>query len=143
MTRSTGLHVEHSKQQGLQLERFSGWIVLRCVGYASCTPIRAQRAGGEIDRSADSEPSAVLVSRLPVLRDHAPGNAQAGLNIELRDAKNDPRWEQELIEQGGKRQVPCLRINNEDGKTALKLFQPFPGIVSPVSAGVQGQGFFE
>ena len=39
-----------------------------------------------------------------------------GLNIELRDAKNDPQWEQELIEQGGKRQVPCLRINNEDGK---------------------------
>lgn len=39
-----------------------------------------------------------------------------GLNIELRDAKNDARWEQELIEQGGKRQVPCLRISNEEGK---------------------------
>lgn len=39
-----------------------------------------------------------------------------GLNIELRDAQNDPKWEQELIEQGGKRQVPCLRISNEDGK---------------------------
>ncbi len=39
-----------------------------------------------------------------------------GLNIELRDAQNDPQWRQELIEQGGKRQVPCLRIRNEDGK---------------------------
>ncbi|MGD2053042.1 MAG: glutaredoxin [Gammaproteobacteria bacterium] len=39
-----------------------------------------------------------------------------GLNIELRDAQNDPQWGQELIEQGGKRQVPCLRINREDGK---------------------------
>jgi glutaredoxin len=39
-----------------------------------------------------------------------------GLNIELRDAQNDPQWQQELIEQGGKRQVPCLRITNEDGK---------------------------
>jgi len=39
-----------------------------------------------------------------------------GLNIELRDAQNDPQWEQELIEQGGKRQVPCLRISNQDGK---------------------------
>ena len=39
-----------------------------------------------------------------------------GLNIELRDAKNDPQWEQELVEQGGKRQVPCLRISNEDGR---------------------------
>ena len=39
-----------------------------------------------------------------------------GLNIELRDAQNDSQWEQELIEQGGKRQVPCLRISDEDGK---------------------------
>jgi len=39
-----------------------------------------------------------------------------GLNIELRDAQNDPQWEQELIEQGGKRQVPCLRISREDGQ---------------------------
>jgi glutaredoxin len=39
-----------------------------------------------------------------------------GLNIELRDAQNDPQWEQELIAQGGKRQVPCLRISKEGGK---------------------------
>jgi glutaredoxin len=39
-----------------------------------------------------------------------------GLNIELRDAQNDPQWAQELVEQGGKRQVPCLRIRKEDGK---------------------------
>ena len=38
-----------------------------------------------------------------------------GLNIELRDAQNDSQWEQELIEQGGKRQVPCLRISKQDG----------------------------
>ncbi len=39
-----------------------------------------------------------------------------GLNIELRDAQNDARWEQELVEEGGKRQVPCLRIIREDGE---------------------------
>lgn len=39
-----------------------------------------------------------------------------GLNIELRDAQNDPQWSRELVEQGGKRQVPCLRISSEDGK---------------------------
>ena len=39
-----------------------------------------------------------------------------GLNIELRDAKNDAQYEKELIEEGGKRQVPCLRIKHEDGK---------------------------
>ena len=38
-----------------------------------------------------------------------------GLNIELRDARNDPKWNNELITQGGKYQVPCLRFQNEDG----------------------------
>lgn len=38
-----------------------------------------------------------------------------GLNIELRDARNDPVWNEELIAQGGKYQVPCLRIEKEDG----------------------------
>lgn len=37
-----------------------------------------------------------------------------GLNIETRDALNDPRWQSELIEQGGKYQVPCLRIDKGD-----------------------------
>ena len=38
-----------------------------------------------------------------------------GLNIETRDARNDPRWQSELIEQGGKYQVPCLRIDQGEG----------------------------
>lgn len=38
-----------------------------------------------------------------------------GLKIETRDARNDPRWNQELIEQGGKYQVPCLKISDENG----------------------------
>jgi glutaredoxin len=37
------------------------------------------------------------------------------LNIETRDARNDPMWNQELISQGGKYQVPCLKIVNDDG----------------------------
>ncbi|MBZ0166821.1 MAG: glutathione S-transferase N-terminal domain-containing protein [Candidatus Omnitrophica bacterium] len=37
------------------------------------------------------------------------------LNIALRDAQNDPKYTQELIEGGGKRQVPCLRIQ-ENGE---------------------------
>lgn len=39
-----------------------------------------------------------------------------GLNIELRDARNNPKWNAELIEQGGKYQVPCLRFVDDDGK---------------------------
>ncbi|VAW50792.1 Glutaredoxin [hydrothermal vent metagenome] len=38
-----------------------------------------------------------------------------GLNIESRDARNDPKWNKELISEGGKYQVPCLKISNEDG----------------------------
>ena len=38
-----------------------------------------------------------------------------GLNIELRDARNDPQWNSELIDEGGKYQVPCLRLIKEDG----------------------------
>ena len=37
------------------------------------------------------------------------------LNIEKRDARNDARWNQELIADGGKYQVPCLKITDNDG----------------------------
>ena len=40
---------------------------------------------------------------------------QLGLNIELRDARNDPQWNRELISEGGRYQVPCLRLSNDDG----------------------------
>jgi len=38
-----------------------------------------------------------------------------GLNIEQRDARNDPQWNQELVNEGGKYQVPCLKISDADG----------------------------
>jgi glutaredoxin 2 len=38
-----------------------------------------------------------------------------GLNIENRDARYDEKWNQELIEEGGKYQVPCLKITKDDG----------------------------
>ena len=37
------------------------------------------------------------------------------LRIELRDALNNKQYRQELLEQGGKNQVPCLRITNDNG----------------------------
>ena len=40
-----------------------------------------------------------------------------GLNIETRDARNDPLWNSELINEGGKYQVPCLRLINDNGST--------------------------
>jgi len=41
-----------------------------------------------------------------------------GLNIETRDARNDPKWHEELINQGGRYQVPCLRVVQDDGSVA-------------------------
>lgn len=38
-----------------------------------------------------------------------------GLEIETRDARNDPKWNAELVNEGGKYQVPCLRIADENG----------------------------
>ena len=37
------------------------------------------------------------------------------LNIELRDAKSNETFADELVREGGKKQVPCLRIQNADG----------------------------
>jgi len=33
-----------------------------------------------------------------------------GLNIETRDAQHDPKWRAQLLEQGGRIQVPCLYV---------------------------------
>lgn len=37
-----------------------------------------------------------------------------GLNIETRDARNSPKWNQELVNDGGRYQVPCLRVVKGD-----------------------------
>lgn len=36
-----------------------------------------------------------------------------GLNIELRDARKDRQWRQQLLTEGGRLQVPCLYIPGE------------------------------
>ena len=38
-----------------------------------------------------------------------------GLNIETRDARYNPQWNRELIDQGGRYQVPCLLQFEDDG----------------------------
>jgi glutaredoxin len=39
-----------------------------------------------------------------------------GLNIDLRNIKGDNEFSQELTREGGKRKVPCLRIEKNDGE---------------------------
>lgn len=38
-----------------------------------------------------------------------------GLNIEQRDIQRQPKYRTGLIRQGGKAQVPCLRIEDQKG----------------------------
>lgn len=45
-----------------------------------------------------------------------------GIDIELRDAKNDPKWRHQLETEGGKIQVPCLYIPSDEG-TAQWLYE--------------------
>ena len=44
------------------------------------------------------------------------------LNIELRDAKNDLDIKSELVREGGRHKVPCLRTDNAEG-TVLWLYE--------------------
>jgi len=37
------------------------------------------------------------------------------LNIELKDAKNNTKYKEELMREGGKYKVPCLRIETDTG----------------------------
>lgn len=38
------------------------------------------------------------------------------LNIETRDAQNNPEYRQELLKGGGQLKVPCLKIRSDDGE---------------------------
>lgn len=42
---------------------------------------------------------------------------QLNLPIELRDAKNNSQWRSELLQDGGKIKVPCLRIIDDQQVT--------------------------
>jgi glutaredoxin len=98
---------------------FVRWILGRMVlGYDLLTrPKRLERAP-EAQAELDAQtakyalyqfqacPFCVKVRR--ALRRH-------GLNVELRDARNDPAHRQALIDGGGRLKVPCLQIANDNG----------------------------
>ena len=44
------------------------------------------------------------------------GIKKLDLDIELRDINKHPQHRKALLKGGGKAQVPCLRIENQDGK---------------------------
>lgn len=49
--------------------------------------------------------------------------ARLGLNIELRDARNDTGHRAELENGGGRIKVPCLRVTHSDGKQEQWLYE--------------------
>ena len=92
-----------------------GRIILVADALTSPTPvIREPEHQNAIDESTTSMaiyqfetcPFCVKVRR--ELKRHS-------LNIELRDAKNDPDIKAELVREGGRHKVPCLRTDNPDG----------------------------
>ncbi len=46
-----------------------------------------------------------------------------GLNIELRDARDNTQWRQQLLAEGGQIQVPCLHIPAESDRDALWMYE--------------------
>jgi glutaredoxin len=92
-----------------------GRVILLVDALTSPTPvIREPEHQNSIDESTSSMaiyqfeacPFCVKVRR--ELKRHS-------LNIELRDAKNDPEIKAELVREGGRHKVPCLRTVNPDG----------------------------
>lgn len=39
-----------------------------------------------------------------------------GVELELRNVRQEPAYREELVQGGGSRTVPCLRIDNPDGE---------------------------
>jgi glutaredoxin len=91
-----------------------GRIILILDFLTSPTPVKRQVG---VQKDIDSEtasmslyqfhacPFCVKVRRQ--LKRHA-------LHIELRDAKNDGEFKAELVREGGRHKVPCLRIEKSD-----------------------------
>ena len=42
--------------------------------------------------------------------------AKHGFDVELRDIHQDPQWRDQLVAARGRRTVPVMRIDHEDGR---------------------------
>ena len=80
----------------------------------AASPLRT--ASGRTE-SNDRFVKTVSISAMSLLRQNRRTIRRLGLNIELRDARGDAQWRSELIQQGGRHQVPCLRLLQDDGSS--------------------------
>lgn len=70
-----------------------------------------------INEGAENEAGLVLYhySSCPFCRRVSQHIQQQGWSIVERDILQNSSWRQELMQGGGKTQVPCLKIEREDG----------------------------
>ncbi len=67
--------------------------------------------------------------------------SRLGVEVELRDIHADPRWSQELVERLGRKTVPVLRIEGDEGDEAARYLPESADIVRYLTdrfAGGQG-----
>ena len=80
-------------------------------------PKPVERAGG-VQKEIDQQTKNIVLyqfKQCPFCVKTRRTMRRLALDIEKRDARNDPKWNKELINEGGKYQVPCLRITSDDG----------------------------
>ena len=94
------------------------WILARLVltADAMTTPkglIRSAEAQRTVD-AATAKLALYQFEACPFCVKVRRAMTRQALNIELRDARNDMAIKQELVAQGGRHKVPCLRIEMPD-----------------------------
>lgn len=81
---------------------------------------RAPKRSIEVQKKVDDSTSGLSLYQLPACPFCVKTRRalkRYGLNIELRNISQQESYREELIREGGKRTVPCLKIINEDQST--------------------------
>jgi glutaredoxin len=101
------------------------WLLGRIILFLDrLTRPRAPRHPPERQAELDSQTAHMALyqyAACPFCVKTRPAIPRLGLNIELRDAMSAPNYRRELEQEGGKQQVPCLRI--EEGGKATWMYE--------------------
>lgn len=88
-------------------------ILLLNFIFSPSAPKRTKQAQQKIDAST-SHLSLYQLPACPFCVKTRRAMKRLGLNITLRNINQDEQYRAELIKEGGKRTVPCLKIVNDD-----------------------------
>ena len=78
---------------------------------------RSPKRSVEVQKAVDASTSHLSLYQLPACPfcvKTRRAMKRLGLNVELRNINQQESYREELIREGGKRTVPCLKITNED-----------------------------